>query len=94
MELLEELTLVPLFFDASSMMPGTSLGGIVVLEVGFFLFCGFIAGDSLIDRAGFFCVGKVFRRVFLACPGPEVGSLALRSTGDVVSDLSELRTAS
>lgn len=92
--LLGELALTLLFLEASSMIPETSRGGIVVLEVCFFLLCGFIAGDCLTDRAGFFCVGKVFRRAFLAGTEPEVGSLALRAIGEVVLELSELRTVS
>jgi len=40
-------------FRASSMMPETSFAGMTVLEGCFFL-CGFIAGDCLTARAGFF----------------------------------------
>ena len=79
------------------MMPETSLGGIVVLEGCFFLLCGFMAGDCLIDLAGFLRVGIVFLRVFRGGAWPEVEEdglySTLRSTGEVVSEVSELRTA-
>lgn len=93
-ELLGAPALPALFFDASSMIPETSRCGIVVLVVCFFLLCGFMAGDCLTDLAGFFCVGRVFRRGFLAGTVPEAGRLALRSIGDVVSEVSELRIVS
>ena len=93
-ELMAPLALPALFFDACSMILETSRRGIVVLEVCFFLLCGFIAGDCLIDLAGFFCVGRVFRRVFLAGTDPELGRLVLKSMGEVVSEVSELRVVS
>lgn len=79
------------------MIPDTSLGGIDVPDEYFFLLCGFMAGDCLTDLAGFFCVGIVFLRVFRAGPEPEADERGLysrlRSTGEVVSDVSELRRA-
>ncbi len=79
------------------MIPETSLGGIDVLDGYFFLFCGFMAGDCLTDLAGFFCVGMVFLRVLRGGPWPEAEERGLysrlRSTGEVVSDVSELRRA-
>jgi len=48
-------------FCTSSMMPDISFTGIMVLEGCFFL-CGFIAGDCLTARAGFFVeADDVFR---------------------------------
>ena len=75
----------------------TSLGGIVVLDSCFLLLCGFIAGDCLIDLAGFFGVGFVFLRVLRT--GAAVGAVGewlkswLRSIGEVVSEVSEFLIA-
>lgn len=92
--------LVPSCCDlrASSIIPEISFGGIVVLDVCFFLLCGFIEGDCLTAREGFFkAAEEVFLLDFRMEPGleAEIGAPKSRfiSMGEVVSEVSELRTA-
>lgn len=80
------------------MIPDMPFGGMTVLEGCFFLFCGFIAGDCLTVRAGFFVVDEdVFRFDLRKDAAAElvmgVESSRLGSMGDVVSDVSDPRTA-
>ena len=81
------------------MIPDISFGGMTVLEDCFFLYCGFIAGDCLTVRAGFFVdVEDDFRfdlRKDAVGVEPVVGAenSRLGSMGDVVSEVSEPRTA-
>lgn len=80
------------------MIPDTSFGGMTVLEGCFFLFCGFMAGDCLTARAGFFVEDEdVFRfdlrKDAVVEPVVVEGNSRLGSMGDVVSEVSEPRTA-
>lgn len=80
------------------MIPDISFGGMTVLEGCFFLFCGFIAGDCLTARAGFFVDDEdVFRFDLRKVAAVELVLGAeksrLGSMGDVVSEVSEPRTA-
>lgn len=80
------------------MIPEISFGGMTVLEGCFFLFCGLIAGDCLTARVGFFVDDEDVFRFDLrkhAAVEAEVGAenSRLGSMGDVVSEVSEPRTA-
>lgn len=80
------------------MIPDISFGGMTVPEGCFFLLFGFIAGDCLTARAGFFVDDEdVFRfdlRKDAAAEPAEVAEISrLGSMGDVVSEVSEPRTA-
>ena len=80
------------------MMPDIPFGGMTVLEGCFFLFSGFIAGDCRTARAGFFVDDEdVFLLDLRKDPAVElvVGAenSRLGSIGDVVSEVSEPRTA-
>lgn len=92
-------TLLPIAFDlsASSIMTETSLGGMTELVDGLFLLWGFIDGDCLTVRLELFDTEAAFRFDFRGVIELEltVGVLnsTLASTGDVVSEVSELRTA-
>ena len=83
---------------ASSMIPEIPFGGMTVLAGCFFLFCGFIAGDCLTARAGFFVDDEdvfLFDLRRAAAVGPVGGAEKSRlgSMGEVVSEVSEPRTA-
>ena len=77
-------------------MTETSLGGITELVDGLFLLWGFIDGDCLTVRPELFDPEAGFRFDFRVAIELElmVGVLksTLASTGDVVSEVSELRT--
>lgn len=80
------------------MIPDISFGGMTVLEGCFFLFCGFIAGDCLTERAGFLVDDEEGFRFDLrkdVAVEPVIGAdnSRLGSMGDVVSEVSEPRTA-
>ena len=83
---------------ASSIIPATSLGGMVVLNDCFLRLWGFMEGDCLTARAGFFNAAEdVFLLDFRTAVGfdVDVGVLKSRfiSTGEVVLEVSEPRTA-
>jgi len=76
---------------ASSIIPATSLGGMVVLVDCFLRLWGFIEGDCLTARAGFFkATEDVFLRDFRTAAGLEVDGGAVKSRfmsiGEVVSE--------
>ena len=80
------------------MIPVIPFGGMTVLEGCFFRFCGFIAGDCLTARAGFLVDEEDVFRFDLrkgAAAEPVVSAENSRfgSMGDVVSEVSEPRTA-
>ena len=80
------------------MIPDMPLGGMTVLAGCFFLCCGFIAGDCLTARAGFFVDDEdvfLFDLRSVAAAEPVVGAEKSRlgSMGEVVSEVSEPRTA-
>ncbi len=80
------------------MMPDISFGAMTVLEGCFFLLCGFIAGDCLTARFGFFVDDEdVFRfdlrKDVVVEQVVGVESSRLGSMGDVVSEVSDPRTA-
>ena len=80
------------------MIPDIPFGGMTVLVGCFFLFCGFIAGDCLTARAGFFVDDEDvlrfdLRRVAAVVPVVGAEKSRLGSMGEVVSEVSEPRTA-